>query len=102
MMVQWSQKLQFLLRNCLKSIKKNHGLCEPSYFGGRGGLTSVISHISNKSEHLDLQTIFVIKPFLAQAKRSLTVPSFKALAVLFPDFQNLGYVKQHNVALPFL
>ena len=31
----------------------------------------------------------------------LTVPSFTALAVLFPDHQNLTYVKQLNVALPF-
>ena len=37
---------------------------------------------------------------LRQAKRSLTVPSFKALAVLFYDLQKSGYVKQHNVALP--
>ena len=28
------------------------------------------------------------------------MPSFKALAVLFSDLQNSGYVKQHNVALP--
>ena len=32
--------------------------------------------------------------------RSLTVQSFTALAVLFPDFQKLAYVKQQNVALP--
>ena len=29
-----------------------------------------------------------------------TVPSFTALAVLFPDCQKLTYVKQQNVALP--
>ena len=28
------------------------------------------------------------------------MPSFTALAVLFPDYQNLTYVKQQNVALP--
>ena len=44
--------------------------------------------------------MFFIKPFLAQPKRSLTVPSFKALAVLFSDLQNSGYVKKHNVFLP--
>ena len=27
------------------------------------------------------------------------MPSFKALAVSFPDLQNSGHVKQHNVAL---
>ena len=32
--------------------------------------------------------------------KSLTVPSFMALAVLFPDYQNLAYVKKLNVALP--
>ena len=41
-----------------------------------------------------------MKPFLTQAKKSLTVPSFSALDVLFPDFHILGYVKQHNIALP--
>ena len=56
--------------------------------------------ISQKIWHPGLKIIFVIKPFLARAKRSLTVPSFKALAVSFPNFQNSGYVKQHNVALP--
>ena len=30
----------------------------------------------------------------------LTVPSFTALAVLFPEFQKLTYVKQQDVALP--
>ena len=54
-----------------------------------------------KSRYLGLQTIFSAKSFLVQAKRSLTVPSFKALAVLFSDLQNSGYVKPHNVALPF-
>ena len=29
------------------------------------------------------------------------MPSLKALAVLFSDLQNSGYVKQHIVALPF-
>ena len=41
-----------------------------------------------------------MKPFLARAKISPTVPSLKALAVLFSDLQNSGYVKQHNVAFP--
>ena len=30
------------------------------------------------------------------------MPSFTALAVLFPDYQNLTYMKQHNIALLFL
>ena len=30
----------------------------------------------------------------------MTVPSFTALAALFPDYQNLTYVKQQKVALP--
>ena len=55
-----------------------------------------------KSRYLGLQTSFFIKPFQPQAKRSLTVPSFKALAVLFSDLQNSGYAKQHKVALPLL
>ena len=46
------------------------------------------------------QILFVTKPLLAQTKKTFIVPSFKALAVLFPDFHNSGYVKQHNVALP--
>ena len=29
-----------------------------------------------------------------------TVPSFTALAVLLPDYQNLTYLKQQNLALP--
>ena len=53
-----------------------------------------------KSLYLGLQTSFFIKPFLPRAKRPLTVPSFKALAVLFSDLQNSGYVKEHKVALP--
>ena len=32
--------------------------------------------------------------------RPLTVPSFTALVVLFPDCPKLTYVKQQNVALP--
>ena len=45
-------------------------------------------HISKSiiSWHPWIKILFVIKPFLARAKRSLTVPSFKALAVLFPEF----------------
>lgn len=35
---------------------------------------------------------FVIKPFLAQATISLTILSFKGLAVLFHDCQNAGLV----------
>ena len=49
--------------------------------------------------HTSLKTFFFsIKPFLLHAKRSLTALSFIALAVLFSNLQNLGYVKQHNVA----
>ena len=44
---------------------------------------------------------FLHKTFLAPATRSLTVPIFPALAVLFPDYQNRTYVKQQKVALPF-
>ena len=54
------------------------------------------------SWHPGLKMIFVVKPFLARAKISLTVPCFKPLAALFPDFRNSGYVKQPNVALPNL
>ena len=39
--------------------------------------------------------------FLALTTKSLTVPSFIALAVLFPDYQNLTYMEQQNIALPF-
>ena len=42
---------------------------------------------------------FFTKPFLALATRPLTVPSFRALTVLFPDCQKLTCVKQQNVAL---
>ena len=54
---------------------------------------------------------FFIKSFLALATRSLTMPSFTALAATTPslilcphpftDCQKLAYVKQQNVALPF-
>ena len=43
---------------------------------------------------------FFIKPFLALLTRPLTVQSCTALAVLFPDYQKLTYVKQQNVSLP--
>ena len=71
---------------------------------GRGAfsdftLVPIIKSI--KSRYIGLQTSFVLKPFLARAKRFLTVPSFKAVAVLFSYLQNSDYVKQHNVALPF-
>ena len=43
-----------------------------------------------------------MKPFLAILIRPLTMQSFTALAVLFPDLKNkLTYVKQQNIALPF-
>ena len=35
---------------------------------------------------------FFIKPFLALATRSITVPSFPTLAVLSPDYQKSGLV----------
>ena len=65
----------------------------------------MISHkfqLLNQLNHLGLQIIFVIKPFLARSKRSFTMPSFKALAILFSDLQSSCYVKQHNVSLPLL
>ena len=44
---------------------------------------------------------FCNKTFPGTIIKSLTVLSFKAIAVLFPDFRNSSYVKQPNVALPF-
>ena len=43
---------------------------------------------------------FLHKTFPGTSERSLTVPSFTALAVLFPDYQNRTYVKQQKEALP--
>ena len=73
---------------------------------GRGSL--VISHMCRlicwlilepRPPNGRLPCTFFIKPFLALPMRSLTVPSFTALAVLFPDCQKLTYVKQQDVAL---
>ena len=54
------------------------------------------------SWHQGLLYTFFIKPFLALATRPLNVLSITALAVLFPDCQKNTYVKEHNVALPFV
>ena len=61
----------------------------------------IIPRRTGYSWHQGLLWTFFIKPFLALATKYFTVPSFTALAVLFPDYQNLTYVKQLNVALPF-
>ena len=46
---------------------------------------------------------FLHKTFPGTLPKSLlTVPSFTAVAVLFPDCQKLAYVKQQDVALPLL
>ena len=56
---------------------------------GEGGVQ--LFHISpGESRCQGLLCNFVIKPFLARVTISLTVLSFKALAVLFSDFQNAG------------
>ena len=67
----------------------------------RGGEPSVISTIKYiKSQHVGRKPVFVIKPVMAGVKRSPTVPSLKALAVLFSYLHNSGYVKNPNEALP--
>ena len=43
---------------------------------------------------------FFVKPFLTLATKSLILPSFTALAVLFPDYQNLTYVKTTESSAP--
>ena len=59
----------------------------------RGGEPSVISTNKYiKSQHVGLQPVFVIKPFLAGVKRSPTVPSLKALAVLFSVWRIFVFV----------
>ena len=58
----------------------------------RGGRSTVISHKCRLILAPRPLIHFFIKPFLALSRRSLTVPSFIALAVLFPDCQKLGLV----------
>ena len=72
------------------------------YFGCSigSGLLSCMELRSYKTCHQVLLFTFFIKPFLALVTKSPTVPCCTALAVLFPDYQNLTYVKQQNVALP--
>ena len=72
--------------------------------GAFGFLNTPLSPAAGDSWSLEWEFLAFLEflPFLALPTRPLTVQSFTAPAVLFPDCQKLTNVKQRNVALPLL